>query len=218
MRSSSRSRTALSLALAAVVVVGCGRSDKHAADTAAAAQGDSAAPSDTGASASAATASQGSATAQNESAPLTVADIERWQRGMQAELEAVKKAGAEYDSAKTADDTLNAMSAASATETLAAGARAAGLDEERYKFVSTTLTDAVNNLAPMDQVLKTSDMPKEMVAQMQKGREAQLARMSDVLPPAVVDSLRPHAAELRKQSLTLAVARLKAIGQTPGGA
>jgi hypothetical protein len=41
--------------------------------------------------------------------PLTVADIDRWERGMAAELEAVRAGAAKRKAAKTADDTVSAM-------------------------------------------------------------------------------------------------------------
>src|SRR5689334_12732571 len=66
--------------------------------------------------------------------PVTVADIDRWSQGMAAELEAVHAAGAKLRQAKTADDSSNAMAGALDTQTLAAGAQAAGVDGERYNL------------------------------------------------------------------------------------
>ena len=43
------------------------------------------------------------------SAPVTVEDIERWEKGMAAELAAVQEAGAKLGSAKTGEDTLAAL-------------------------------------------------------------------------------------------------------------
>ena len=60
------------------------------------------------------------------SAPVTVEDIDKWQRGMAAELEAVKDAGVRLKSAKTAQDSLDAMMRANDMSTLEAGARASG--------------------------------------------------------------------------------------------
>lgn len=60
--------------------------------------------------------------------------------------------------------------------------------------------------------MDVSKMPAAMVAQMQKGREEGLARVSSDLPPALVEALRDHAAALRKQEVTLTGERLKAAG------
>ncbi len=51
-----------------------------------------------------------------------------------------------------------------------------------------------------------------MRAEMQKGNEAQLAQMADVVPAEVVSALKPRAAELRTKDVELTVARLKAAG------
>jgi hypothetical protein len=48
--------------------------------------------------------------------------------------------------------------------------------------------------------------------EMRQGNEAQLKQMEDRVPPAVVEALRPRAAELRKQDLELVAARLKGSG------
>src|SRR5690606_5688417 len=84
-----------------------------------------------------------------DTAPLTVADVERWERGMQAELEAVEEAERSFGQARNAEDTLNAMTAANETATLEAGARAAGVNVERYRFIRRNLSNAVKNLTPL---------------------------------------------------------------------
>src|SRR5688500_3501260 len=66
------------------------------------------------------------------SAPISVDDIARWEKGMAAELAAVHEAGAKLKDAKTGEDTLSALMGVQEMTTTAAGARAAGLDEERY--------------------------------------------------------------------------------------
>jgi hypothetical protein len=203
-----RSRTALSLVLgAALLATGCGTKDDAATDEAAT---EDTVSQEEGA------ADQGSATPAAEpagpssSAPLTVADIDRWQRGMEAELKAVREAGAKLKSAKTGTDTVSAMFAANDMSTRDAGAKAAGVDPERYQFIRTTLSSAAAYLGPME--MDTTGMPKSMVEELKKGRESGLARMSTELPPEVQEALRPRAAELRKQDLMLTGERLKASG------
>lgn len=211
MRPSS-SRTAIVCLLATALVAGCGthKPDAAAADTAAA-QDDtaSAAPAPAQENASAA-----GAAGERTSAPLAIADIERWQRGVAAELEAVHEAGAKLASAKTGEDTLNATFAATEMSTVKAGASAAGVSEDRYRFIRETLSSAVAHLSPLEAELNVSEMPASMVEELKKGREAALARMSGDVPAEVMEALRPHAAELRKRDLILAGERVKAVGGT----
>ena len=166
-------------------------------------------------SASAATATA-TATAASSAPPtaasLTVDDIDRWKRGMEAELAAVREAGTKLAAAKTGNDTLTAMTGTLETSTREAGAKAAGVDPERYNFIRSTLSSLTAYLAPLEMEMNVKDMPPAMVAQMKQGREQSLAQASAGVPPAVIDALRPRAAELRKQDLTLVGERLKAAG------
>jgi hypothetical protein len=145
-------------------------------------------------------------------APLTVEDIDRWQRGMEAELRAVQEAGTKLRAAKTAEDTLNAMMAANDMQTLAAGSSAAGVSAERYQYIRTTLSTATGYLSPLEQEMDVSRMPAASVQELQRGREAGLAQMSNEIPSNVVDTLRPRAAALRQQDRNLTGERLKASG------
>ena len=199
----------LALACALIVTAACGTKDKTddaAEDTTAAAQEDSAA------SGSASVPAVAVAPAQNTSASLAVADIERWQRGMEAELKAVHDAGAKLKSAKSAADSANVVFAVNEMETRDAGASAAGLDPERYQFVRTALSAAVGYLSPLEMEMKLDQMPASMVEEMKKGRVTALERMADKVPADVVEALRPRAAALRKQDMTLTGERLKAAG------
>lgn len=201
------------LAAAALLAVACkpaeraesGDDDSAAATDSAAVAGQSSAPN-----AAAATATPGGTSSAEAS--LTVGDIDRWQKGMEAELAAVRDAGKQLRAAKTANDTMSAMMAANETSTLAAGAKAAGVDEERYKVIRGTLSSLAGYMAPIEQEMNVKDMPPEMVAQLKQGREQSLDRASAGIPKDVLDALRPRAAELRKQDLTLTGERLKAAG------
>ena len=131
---------------------------------------------------------------------------------MTAELEAVNKAAEDLRNAKTGSDSMTALFAVNETSTRAAGARGAGVDEGRYQLIRTTLSPLAAQMAPLSLTMDVSKMPPEMVAQMDKSRADDLARMETNLPPALVDAMKPRATELRKQDLALVAARLKAAG------
>ena len=107
---------------------------------------------------------------------------------------------------------MNAMMAANDMSTLDAGAAAAGVSSERYKFIRSNLSSAAANLSPIEMEMPVKDMSPAMIEEMKKGREAALQRMSTDVPPDVIEALRPRAAALRKQDMELAGARLKAVG------
>ncbi|HET7457844.1 MAG TPA: hypothetical protein VFJ74_09325 [Gemmatimonadaceae bacterium] len=201
------------LAAALFTVAACkpaeraGEDDSVTAADSTASAGAQAAAAPAAAAAPSATGSETSAEAS-----LTVADIDRWQRGMDAELAAVRDAGKQLAAAKTANDTMTAMMAANETSTRAAGARGAGVDEERYNVIRSTLSPVVGYMAPIEMEMDVKQMPASMLETMKKSREESLARATAGIPPAVVEALRPRAAALRKQDLTLVGERLKAAG------
>jgi hypothetical protein len=144
--------------------------------------------------------------------PVTVADIDAWQKGMAAELEAVRSAGAKMKEAKTSDDTLSAMMAVQEMATQEAGAKAAGLDLERYRFIRSELSAATSYLTPQLGGIDTTMLSPAQRDELRQGNEAQLKQMEDRVPPAVVEALKPRAEELRKQDLGLVAERLKSAG------
>jgi hypothetical protein len=147
------------------------------------------------------------------SAPLTTADVQRWERGMEGELKAVQAAGAKMKSARTGEDSLNAMMGVQEMTTASAGAQAAGVDEERYKFIRSNLSAVVSYLTPPElEGMDTTKMPQSLRDEFRTGREAQLQRMAKDVPADVVNALRSRAAELRKKDMELAGARLKGAG------
>ncbi|MGZ8456170.1 MAG: hypothetical protein ACXWZ4_06185, partial [Gemmatirosa sp.] len=172
-----------------------------------AAQADSAAASAEPAPAAVAAPAQ-----SNADAPLTVADIDRWQRGMEAELKAVRDAGEQLRTAKTGNDTVTAIFAANETSTRAAGASAAGVDESRYGDIRSVLSSIVVNMAPLEAEMDVSKMPAPMLATMKQSREQQLAQIVPQHPPELIEALRARAADLRRQEMTLVGERLKAAG------
>jgi hypothetical protein len=144
--------------------------------------------------------------------PVTVADIDRWDKGMAAELEAVHAAAAKLKQAKTADDTLTAMMGAQDMNTLEAGAQAAGVDRERYNLIRSTLSEAASYLAPSVGGLDTTRLSPDQRAELRRGNATQLEQMKDRVPPDVTSALAPRAAQLRTKDLELVAARLKAAG------
>jgi hypothetical protein len=145
-------------------------------------------------------------------APVTVADIDSWQKGMAAELEAVRAAGARLKEAKTGDDTLSAMMGLQEMATREAGAKAAGLDVERYKFVNSELSAATSYLTPALGGIDTTMLSPAQRDELRQSNADQLKQMEDRVPADVVEALKPRAAELRKQTLELAGERLKSAG------
>jgi hypothetical protein len=144
--------------------------------------------------------------------PITVEDIARWEKGMAAELAAVQEAGAKLKTAKTSDDTLSAMMGVQEMTTRAAGAKAAGLDEERYNVVRSDLSAAVSYLTPHLGGIDTTMLSPAQREELRQGNAAQLKQMEPRVPAEVVEVLRPKAEELRKKDMELAGARLKGAG------
>lgn len=192
--------------LLVAALYGCGAPDaKRDADQAAGA-------GDAAAEAAPADAAPAAAPAEPGQKPLTVADIDRWDKGMAAELEAVQAAAAKRKAAKTADDTVAAMMAVQDMSTLETGAKAAGVDGERYNLIRSTFSAATSYLAPSVGGLDTTALSPAQRADMRAGDAAQLEQMKDVVPADVVSALTPRAAELRKKDLELVAARIKAAG------
>jgi hypothetical protein len=192
-------RTALACALA-VTLTACGGGDSdtdEAADTEAASE----APQASEAADSAGTM-----------APVTVAEIDGWKKGMTVEVELVRAAGTKLKEAKTADDTLSAMMGLQEMATWEPGAKAAGLDVERYKFVGSELSAAVSYLTPQLGGIDTTMLSPAQRQELRESNAAQLKQMEERVPAEVVEALRPRAAELRKQNLELVAERLKSAG------
>lgn len=144
--------------------------------------------------------------------PVTVADIERWNKGMAGELEAVHAAAAKRKQAKTADDTVAAMMALQDMATNGAGASAAGIDAERYNLIRSNLSAAASYLAPSVGGIDTTMLSADQRAEMRRQNAAQLEEMKGMVPPDVVAALAPRAVELRTRDLELVAARLKGAG------
>jgi hypothetical protein len=197
-------RTPLRL-LTVLLLAGCGGGagkdethDEAVADTA----GDASAPAPDAADQS----------GSSSSAPLSVEDIERWEKGMAAELAAVQKAGAKLKSAKTGEDTLSALMGVQEMTTTPVGARAAGLDEARYSVVRSDLSAATAYLTPHLGGIDTTMLSPAQREEMRQMNAAQLKQLEGRVPAEVVEALKPKAEALRKKDLELTGARLKGAG------
>ena len=200
------SRAALAGVLA-LTLTACGGGDSDGDEAAPAAEAESETGGETAAQA-AADQSPGNPT----TTPATVADIDSWQKGMAAELEAVRAAGAKMKDAKTNEDTLSAMMAVQEMATQEAGAKAVGMDLERYKFIRSELSAATSYLTPQLGGIDTTMLSPAQRDELRQGNEAQLKQMEERVPPNVVEALKPRAEELRKQDLQLVAERLKSAG------
>ena len=120
-------------------------------------------------------------------APLTPADIDRWERGIAGELEAVRAASAKLKTAKTGEDTLSAMMGVQEMNTVAAGAQAAGVDQERYKVIRSNLSAAAGYLTPELGGIDTTMLSPAQRTELKQGNEAQLKQMEGVVPAEVVE-------------------------------
>ena len=199
------SRAALACVLA-LTLTACGGGDSNTDDAAPPQEA-----ADTQAASEAPQASEASAPA-GTTVPVTVADIDSWKKGMTAELEAVRASGAKLKDATTADDTLSAMMGLQEMATWEAGAKAAGLDVERYKFINSELSAAVSYLTPQLGGIDTTILSPAQRQELRESNAAQLKQMEDRVPAEVVEALKPRAPELRKQTLELAGERLKSAG------
>lgn len=144
--------------------------------------------------------------------PVTVADIDRWDKGMAGELRVVEGFIAKLRDAKTGNDSLAAIMGVQEMATTPAGARAAGLDEERYRLIRSNLSSATSYLASSIGGVDTTTLSPEQRAEMKQGDDAQLEQMKGMVPADVITALTPRAAELRKKDLALVAARLKGVG------
>jgi len=207
---SSAGRAIVCASLLLPFVWSCGgrgeSSDSAVADTTAAVQP---ASDDSAAAAPTAAATQ---------APLVPSDIDVFERGLRAELEAVNKAIADKAVAKTTSDTLSAMTASMEQQTAEAGARAAGVAADRHRTVVNAISNA---LAARQGQAMMANMPKADTTTLTAEQKAQVrenaAQMKNAfgnpfkdLPSDVATALEPRAAGLDSLRMLLVGTRLKA--------
>jgi pyruvate/2-oxoglutarate dehydrogenase complex dihydrolipoamide acyltransferase (E2) component len=205
-RNDSRSLTIFTLAL---LLGGCGGKDSETdtADQTAAAEAE-AEPE--------ASAPPDEPTEEEENpveAPLAAEDIDRWDKGMEAELNAVRQGQEKLKIARTQEDSVNAM--LEVQETAEEGGKAAGLDPERYRFVDTKLSDLASSLSSWtgsDTTSDTTGVEGAVGEEMRRMQEAAIQNASEEVPPEVVEAMKPRADELNQKSRHLSSEQLKIIG------
>jgi predicted small lipoprotein YifL len=149
------------------------------------------------------------ATLQSSNSAMSVDDIDRWQRGLEAELKAVQHAAAKLAEAKDDNEKLTALTASTEMSTIDAGAGAAGVDRDRYRRIRNTMSNAVSQLSPIEMEMDLSKMPPEMAEQMKQARESGVTELQKELPADVFAALQARAGELRQQDKLLVAERLK---------
>ncbi len=140
---------------------------------------------------------------------FSVSDIDRWKRGMEAEMQAVQAAAAKLANAADETEKIQAVSDASEANTLDAGAAAAGVDRDQYRRIRNKLSEAVSRLSPIEMEMNVSEMPPEVVEQMQAARAAAASQVQTQLPTDLFEALKAQAAELRELSKQLVAERIK---------
>jgi hypothetical protein len=140
---------------------------------------------------------------------VSVDDIDRWQRGMEAELQPTREAAAKLAQAKDDNEKLQALQAATEMGTIDAGADAAGVDRDRYRRIRNHFSNAVSQLSPIEMEMDVSQMPAEMVEQMKQARAAGVSQLESQLPADVLETLKARAAQLRQQDKNLVGERMK---------
>jgi hypothetical protein len=150
-----------------------------------------------------------STTQPSNTAEVSVDDVDRWQRGMQAELKATQEAAAKLAQTKDENEKLQALHAATEMGTIDAGADAAGVDRDQYRRIRNHLSNAVSQLSPIEMEMDVSQMPPEMVEQMKQARAAGVSQLEGQLPADVLEALKARAAELRQEDKNLVAERLK---------
>ncbi len=199
-----RPRLVCSLLLIVSLVLGCGGKDD---DKAAEADGKAVADS------APASANQAPASTTNPNVvPLTTADVDRWDKGMAGELKAIEEAGAKIKNARSGEDTLSAMMGVQETATMSAGAQAAGVELERYKFIRSNLSAVASYLTPSQGGIDTTLLSQAQRDELRQMNDTRIMQMQQDVPPEVVQALKPRAVELRKKDLELVAARLKGAG------
>ena len=191
-----RSRRVVALSLLAVTVA-CSGGDDAAADSLAAA---------TDAAETAAAATAAAPAAQTE-AELGAADVDAYERGLAAEVEVLREAVERRAGARTGEDTLSAIMAATEMQSVPAAAERAGLDVDRYRRLENAfgqvLSKRVMNPALLAQTAQAdtsqlAQLPAEAQERARANMREAAAAFSDsatyrTLPPALHDTVRQRA-------------------------
>ncbi|MBX6365058.1 MAG: hypothetical protein IRZ00_14410 [Gemmatimonadetes bacterium] len=154
---------------------------------------------------------------------LTAADLDAYERGVQAELDALRRAAERLKAATTADDTLNAIGDALPANLQKIGAQGAGMALERWTSVSRQIEAALQARAgsammarmAVPQGVDTASLPpeararvRENLEQMQAQAGQQEAQAYASLPPDLVETFKARAPHLDSLRLRLAGAQM----------
>jgi hypothetical protein len=195
---SSAARRTLALAAVAGSLLACSKADDAAADSAAAET----------AAAQATPAPPATAATAPADAPLAVSDIDVYERGLRAELQAVQDAYEAKKKAKTAADTMQAIGVSMRLDS--AGAAGAGVDSDRYRRIKSKMQELVGVISPalpFDTTKMTKaerDQMRPQITQTLQMMEAGRARVTEGVPADVLEALKPRAKALSELNLRVA--------------
>ena len=200
-----------------IVLAACAGGDSTEESSEDSVQADPAAASTDTSSSSTATTSAATGASDAADQPLTPADIQGYERGLRAEIDRINEVIAEKGRAKTATDTLSAMMAATAQQTVEIGARAAGLPVERYRDVAEVV-DGVLGARQMQALMEktkadTINLPADARARAREATSQPTGVENDPyknLPGDVVDVLKQRAVGLDSLRMQLVGLRFKA--------
>ena len=200
--------TVTALAIAFTTSVGCKGGGDADADTAAAeaGAGDTTSASADASGSPGASGSSASATNTPSDGPITVADVDAYERGLAAELAEVRKSADQMRSAKNTEDSTKAMFGSLDMQTQPVGAKAAGIPLDRYKHVSILLGNAISArkmnpaLAKMgEDTSSLAQLPAEAREQARKNMAEMRAQNSDSviyrdIPPELREQFKQRVA------------------------
>jgi hypothetical protein len=162
------------------------------------------------------------APAASTQARLTERDLDAYQRGMEAEVAAVRDAEELLRRARTREDSLNATLAATEMKTTEVGAHAVGMLVERYREVRGAVEEVLRARTSsgfVDQQsasLDTSAVPPEHRARIREQVQAQVRQRAAAevaayarLSPTLVETFRARAPQLDSLRLRLAGERVR---------
>ena len=161
-------------------------------------------------------------------APITAADLDAYERGMQKEKEIVEEIVKKAENATSDGDQMQLMMAAMEDQTIDDGAQAAGLSLERYRDLRNRMTNmlgassrSIMGSALRDQArqseaevdnLAKQGLPAAQIEQMRQSNK-QMIEQLDAQEKTVLDQLAPDARETFNQR----VLRLDSLRMTTVG-
>ena len=173
------------------------------------------APADAATPAPATAAPEAVAPQSTADAPIALADLDAYARGVQAEIDALRASADKVKQPRTAKDT-NAETAAllemTSPDIEAAGAKASGLDPARYAAVKQSADTVFGKLDTLHGLEAMTADAGEMTAEMRKEVEANRASLEAQLGDPYAGLPPDVAAALKARHDTLAQLRAQAIG------